>query len=118
MNLARYPYNQEESIFQYILAGQPPPYFNSYSPPMVVETPESILAKIDPKRTFKLLEGMAVQRYHIELNEIGCSVISTYLNRLNSEDASGLKECEFQEIKRRNFLGVVTERGMKFTFKR
>jgi hypothetical protein len=114
----RYPYNEEEQMYPYSLAGQSYPYFNSFNTPIIQETPETILARVDPKKTFRLLEDMSVRRFNTELNEIGCSVINTYLNRLNSEDTSGLKECEFHEVKRRNLLGFVTERGMRFKFRR
>lgn len=118
MNMLGYPYGEEETLLTSFPIRQTFPYLNSYTSPMIVQTPESILAKIEPQKTIKLLEEMAVQRYRTDLNEIGCSVINTYLNRLNSEDASELKECGFEEVKRRNILGFVTERGMKFTFRR
>lgn len=109
---------QEEQIYPSILGAQHTPYFSSFNSPVILESPESILAKSNPKETLRLLENISLDNYRSRLNEIGSSVINTYLNRLTSEDTSGLKECEFQEIKRRNVFGVVTERGMKFTFKR
>lgn len=115
MSFIGYPLNQQEQIFPILQTAQYP-YFSNFNTPIIQETPETILARINPKRTLKLLEDISVKNYKSRINEIGASVINTYLNRLTSEDAVGLRECEFQEVERRNIFGVVTEKGMRFTF--
>ena len=105
-------------LYDYGGYGYKNPYINRFSSLPIIETPEAILARINPKKTFRLLENMSMRKHQERINEIGASVMNTYLNGLNSEDRIELRECEFEEVENRNIFGIVTRRGMKFTFRR
>lgn len=96
-----------------------PSYLDSLYTPVVEETPESILAKISPKKVLKLLDDYSERKHQDRIYEISSSVVQTYMNNLNPEDEKEIKGWNIEKIERGGFLGFgKKEKGIRITFER
>jgi len=72
-------------------------FFPSYEP-VVIETPETILARETPSSTFNLIREFNKQKHQEKVLEIGANITQTYLNRLESHHVNEINKIEIQPI--------------------
>ena len=83
---------------------------------IITESPESVLARNIPHNTARLLDRRSRREHYVDALRIGADVVTTYLNRLPSEEQSELLKIRIDpEVSTRFFFG---SKGMEISFER
>jgi len=91
-----------------------------YIPHASFESPETAIARTDTQSALELLKERCEKEHYAKLAAIGESIVNTYMNRLDSDEAKKIRRVTVEPyaVTRRNWLGRPTTKGMVITFER
>ena len=86
----------------------------------VSESPETAIARSIPHSAIRLLDRESKRKHYVAALSIGAGVVNTYLNRLPSEEHTGLSKIRIEPEKlTRGIIGLcLGSKGREITFER
>lgn len=81
----------------------------------IIETPESVLAKIIPSKTKKLLDNYSKREHYAKTLDIGASVVNVYMKESTPNGVDEIEKVTILPHKKFGWSGGV---GMEISFKK